>query len=406
MTRRFLLVPALLVLVAGASSLLQGQTVSEWQDVIRHLRHPDPRERLDAVNQLAQAGYRGAAEAVAPLLTDPDDRVQAAAIDAQLAFFLADRPGGGRFLNMGGGSRTPAQEAFEAGPLLLGGVAVPRVVLEQMLAAVRDENSRVRFDAIHAFGFLAEAPLDADLTKRLATELDHYDPIIRAATARIVGRLHAGAAAEAIAVAMVDSNPIVRRYATEATGLIDDEKSLATLRDQVVKLRGDMVEVSLLALARIGAGEDLALFRERLQDRAPSIRRAAVEGLGRLVDRESMPAIETLLKDDRAAEVRLAAACALQRMGQEQSHVIAPMLVLREVNAQARDCLFEIGPAAVPGIHSTLRVATDSRHRFDLVQLIGYLGTSADVAVLEPMAADPDERVRRAVGHAIARLRR
>jgi HEAT repeat protein len=387
---------------AGAAS---AQISREWQDVIRLLRHPDAGTRLVAVRRLTNAGFVAAAEPVAAVLTDPDDRVQLAAIEAELAFFQSDRLGGGGLFGRGS-SDSAAQAAFEAGPLLRGAWPVPGVVLDQLLLATRDANARVRFDAIHAFGFLAEAPLAADTVKRLALELDHYDPIIRAATARVIGRLRAEAAAEAVAVALVDSNDVVRLYATETIGLIRDTKSLATLRDQFTRARGDMIGVTFLAIGRIGSRDDLELFRQRIADRAPAMRRAAVEGLSRIDDRDALPAIESLLKNDRDNEVRLAAACGLQRMGQQQTHVIAPMLVLRDVNAAARDCLFEIGPPAVPGIIATLGVATDSRHRADLVQLVGYLGGPIEVGFIEPLAADPDERVRRAVGHAIARLRR
>src|SRR5688572_23555562 len=139
-----------------------GQTPAQWQDVVRNLRHPDPETRLSAVNRLAEGAHTAAAAQVAALMTDPDDRVQLAAIEAELSFFRADRVGGGvRVLGMGGSSNGPAQDAFEAGPLLRAAAPAPVMVLNQLLAAVRDENVRVRFDAIHAFGFIAEPPLDA-----------------------------------------------------------------------------------------------------------------------------------------------------------------------------------------------------------------------------------------------------
>ena len=81
-----------------------AQTPAEWQDVIRNLRHPNPQTRLDAVKRLGEAGYVPAAEAVSALIADPDDRVQLAAIDAELTFFLADRVGGRWSIGGGGGN--------------------------------------------------------------------------------------------------------------------------------------------------------------------------------------------------------------------------------------------------------------------------------------------------------------
>ena len=78
----------------GGSDLQVGP--DQWQDAIRNLRSPDVKVRLTAVEQLGQAGYSAAAEEVAPLVTDPDDRVQFAAIDAELTFFLVESIGARR----------------------------------------------------------------------------------------------------------------------------------------------------------------------------------------------------------------------------------------------------------------------------------------------------------------------
>ena len=97
------------VTVATAGVLLSAQ--ANWQDVVRNLRNPDPQIRLKSTQQLGGSGYVEAAEPVAPLLQDPDDRVQAAAIEAELGFFLVDRIGGVRVMGFGG-SKSTAQEAF------------------------------------------------------------------------------------------------------------------------------------------------------------------------------------------------------------------------------------------------------------------------------------------------------
>jgi HEAT repeat protein len=392
---------AICVLAAPAAA----QTPAEWQDVIRNLRHPNPQTRLDAVKRLGEAGYLPAAEAVSALIADPDDRVQLAAIDAELTFFLADRVGG-RWSIGGGGGRSRAQQAFEAGPLVRTAAAAPAALVDQLIAAMRDENARVQFDAVHALGFIAEAPLPAAQVTRLAAELDHYDPIIRAATARVLGRLRAREAGDQLAVAMTDSSALVRMYAAEALGLTRDTKAAIAIRERVGQSRGDMLETVVLALARIGLAEDVALFRQRLTDRAPVLRRAAAEGLGRAGDRGSIPALENMLKTDRADEARLAAAFALQLLGQTQSHIVASLLAIDRTRDQARDDLFELGAPAVPGVLQALKVATDSRSRADLVQVIGYIGGGADIASIEPLLRDPDERVQRAATQAVARLRR
>lgn len=387
------------------TAVVAAQTVPQpWLDVIRNLRHPSADTRLAAVVKLGDAGYSAAAEAVAPLVADADDRVQAAAIDAELSFFLVDRVSSKSVLGVGG-SKSRAQLAFEAGPLYRSDIPASPVVIDRLLAAMRDENARVRFDAIHALGFIGESPLPPAQARALAAELDHYDPIMRAATARVLGRLATREIGDRLMVAMEDSSAIVRQYAIEAIGRVHDQRALVPLRGLFTRGRGNL-EDTLLALARIASPDDLAAFRQRLGDRDPAIRRAAFEGIGRLHDSTSIDGVRTAFKSEKSDVGRLAAAFALQILGDTQTHTIASMLVLREVNEQARDYLFEIGPPAVPGILEALKVATDPRHRADLLQLIGYLGTSAETSVVERSVADKDERVRRAAAVAMQRLRR
>lgn len=396
---------AVLILAGLGLSAASPSAQAQWQDVLRNLRHPRPEVRLDAVNTLGEAGYVGAIEAVAPLVTDIDDRVQAAAIDAELSFFLTERIGAGtRVLSVGGG-RSRAQEAFEAGPLVRTATPAPPVLLDALIAAMRDENARVRFDAVHALGFIGEPPFPAAQIPGLLDGLDHYDPILRMATVRVIGRFGLRETSGKLIEALADSNAIVRALAIESVGLVRDERALFTLRDLLERGRADPAAL-LLAIARIGAPQDLTLLRGRLADRSAAIRRAAVEGLGRLGDAESLPRIEALFKADRSDTVRLAAAYALQRLGQTQSHVMASMLFLEPLREQARQYLVELGSGALPGVKSALTAATNARHRADLLQLVGYLGGRDDIPVLEKFLVDRDQRIVRAATAAALRLRR
>ena len=106
----------LLCLVIASAARLSAQTPAQWQDIVRNLRNPNVAIRLDAVERLAAANYAAAAEPVSALLVDADDKVQQAALDAELTFFVADRVSPKRgFL---GDGKSRAQQAFEAGPLV------------------------------------------------------------------------------------------------------------------------------------------------------------------------------------------------------------------------------------------------------------------------------------------------
>ena len=399
MSRKFLV----LVMTAMAAGLA-AQTQAQWQDVVRNLRHPKIETRLDAVERLASANYVSAAEPVSALVIDPDDRVQQAALEAELTFFLADRVSGGRaFL---GDSKSRAQQAFDAGPLVRSAAVAPAAIFDRLLMAVRDENPRVRFDAIHTLGLVVESPITGAQAVALAAELDHYDPIIRAATARVLGRLRATAAGPALLVAVDDSNELVRIYAVEALGLMRDDHVVGPARGYASRGKGDLARASMLALARVGAREDIETFREQLVHRDVFWRRVGAEGLGRAGDRESLATLERLAASEKAPSVRLAAMYALQLMGQVQTHLIAAATADPAQAAQASEYLLEIGRPAMPGVAEALKVATDAAHKTILAQLSGYLGGPDDRGIVEPLLQDRDSRVRRAAVVALERIQR
>jgi HEAT repeat protein len=398
-------VPAMTLAALAIVGAAGPRAQEPFQDVIRNLRHPKAESRLDAVTVLNNNAYAPAAEAVAPLVADADDRVQAAAIDAELTFFLTESINPVRVMGIGS-QKSRAQEAFDGGPLIRGSAPAPSVLVDKLILAIRDENPRIRFDAVHALGFIAEAPLSAPQAAALVAELDHYDPIIRTATARVLARLRVTSAADKLVAATVDSNALVRQFAVLALGRAGEPRVTPQLRQMLTSNKGQLRSEALLALAELASNDDLGLFRTALTESDPEVRRAGAEGLGRLADRDSLAALDAAFKTDRSAAVRLAAAFALQRLDQPQSHVIAAAIGDRDLTSQARDYLFELGVSAMPGVEAAFKVAVDSRARADLLQLMGYLRAPGADAIVEPFTRDQDVRVSRAATHALIRLRR
>src|SRR5687768_16065124 len=132
---------------------------AQYQDVVRMLRHPDPEQRLRSVEMLREAAYPEAAEPIAALVIDPDDRVQLAAIETELTLFMVNDGTRKRFGFMTSRPKSLGLAAFEAGPAAVKPVPVPAVLVDNLLTALDDASDRVRFEAIHALGALAKAPL-------------------------------------------------------------------------------------------------------------------------------------------------------------------------------------------------------------------------------------------------------
>lgn len=386
--------------LAGVLVALAAASTQDWQAVIAQLRDGRSSRKIDALRRLNEAAYGAAAEYAAPLVTDPDDDVQFAAIDAELTFFLAEPIGEKR-------GRSRAQEAFEAGPLVRAAAAAPPVLIDHLITATADGNARIRFDALHALGVIAEPPLRPEETRRLMAGLQHDDAVMRTATARVLGRLRALEAGDALVNALNDPNELVQEYAGEALGLLRNDRAVQALTDRVNYYnKGPMASAALLALARIAHLSSRDLFRAKLTDPDPTMRRAAVEGVGRLRDRPSLEAVRTIAKSDATDEVRLAGLFALDRLGEPQLEGIAQATSQGALAVQARDYLLETGPTAAPALLTVLAKTVDPSARVTLVRLLGFVGGNADAQIVESLAKDSDVRVARAAAIAAARLRR
>lgn len=374
----------------------------DWAALIAQLRDRDAGKRIAALRQLSAANYQPAAQYVAPLVTDPDDSVQFAAIDAEITFFTntAIEPGAS-------GSR--ALEAFNAGPLVRSAAREPDILIDQLITATADRNPRVRFDAIHAIGVIAEPAraLTNEATSRLMTGLQQSDPVMRAATARVLGRIRALAAGDALVAALNDPSDLVQQFAAESLGWLKYDRAVQALTDRVAYYgKGGRASDALLALARIAHGSSRALFRTHLTDADPAARRAAVEGLGRVGDRASLDQIRALAATDPSNDVRVAALFALTAFGEPQMPGIAVAVGRPDIGAQARDYLLEMGPAAAPAVAAAMTTVPDAATRAELAHLIGFIGTADNAAALETMTRDADPRAARAAADALARLRR
>lgn len=387
--------------VMSVAALLSAQ---DWQAMIAQLRDGSAAKRIAALRALNAANYLPAAQYAAPLITDPDDAVQFAAIDAEITFFTNEPidPGAS-------GSR--ALEAFNAGPLVRSAARELDVLIDHLVTATADRSARVRFDAIHALGVIAEAGSPAatspDSVRRIAGGLQHPDPVMRAATARVLGRIRAVAAGDALIAVLNDKSELVQQFAAESLGYLRNERAVQALTDRVAYYgKGARANDALLALARIGHGSSRNLFRTRLVDSDAAARRAAVEGLARIGDRASIEQIRGMAQNDPANDVRLAGLFALNAFGEPQGPGIALVAGRPDVGAQAREYLLEIGAAAAPAVAAAMTTASDPKTRAELTHLIGFIGSARDTATLETMTRDADPRAARAAADALARLRR
>ncbi len=398
------------VLVAAAllvASVASAQPL-RFDDVVRNLRNPDPKARLSAVRLLRDAKYPEAVVPMVPLVLDPMDEVQLETIAAELSFFLEQDVKSKTMIGFVVEKRKSAiaAAAFDLGPFAVWPRTVPAELVTALLQAVDDENARVRLEAIYATGVIAKAPLGSDQETRLIKALDHYDPAVRAAAARVIARLRVAGAGDGLLKAVNDSQAEVRYAAMRALGTIREARAVTALTEQLAYYKkGEGAWSALDALAQIAAPGSGPLFKERLQDKDPYIRRAATEGLGRAGDTTLIDALERNITLDDAPMVRLATAFALQKLGRNYAARLVDLMRPSKVRAQGQEYLIELGPPMAATLVPRIQ-EPDPRVREALLDVLGVIGDQSTIPALQAAATDADASAAAAAKRAIARIQK
>jgi HEAT repeat protein len=390
-----------------ASSLLLAQQV-RFEDVIRNLRNPDPKTRLASIQLLRESKYPEAIAPLAPLVNDPIDQIQLEAIGAELSFFLTQDLPSKKRLGYVVEVRNPARAAaaFEMGTLAVEPRVAPPELVDALLKAIDDEDPKVRVEAIYTAGTIARPPLTDGQASLLIKALDHYDPAIRAAAARVTGRLDVSSASDALFNAINDSQPAVRYASMRALGSLRDRRAAPALAEQFKFYgKGEGAWSALDALAHIADPSSVPLFKLRLTDKDPFLRRAAAEGLGRAHDASEQSALEVGAGSDTSEMVRAAMAFALQKLGRNYIPRLVESLDSDKVAAQAGEYLLELGPSIASILVSHLQDPSPAI-RGNVATVLGVLGDGTTLSALQPLTGDKDRSVAQAATRAIERIKR
>jgi HEAT repeat protein len=392
--------------LVGASWSLAAQQV-RFDDVIRNLRNPDPKVRLASVQLLRESKYPEAIGPLAPLVNDPIDQIQLEAIATELSFFLTQDVPAKKRLGYVVEVRNPAHAAaaFEMGPLAVEPRVAPPELLDVLLKAVDDDNPKVRSEAIYTVGTIGQSPLTESQTSLLIKALDHYDPAIRAAAARVCGRLNVSSTTDALIHAINDSQAPVRFAAMRSLGLVGERRAVQALAEQLKFYgKGEGAWSALDALAHIADPSSVPLFKVRLIDKDPFLRRAAAEGLGRAHDSSELSALQAGAGNDPSEMVRAAMAFALQKLGRNYLPRLVESLDSEKMAPQIGDYLLELGPSIAPTLVSQLQDPSPAI-RGNVATVLGALGDAATVTALQPLTGDRDRSVAQAATRAIDRIK-
>jgi HEAT repeat protein len=203
----------------------------------------------------------------------------------------------------------------------------------------------------------------------------------------------------------VDEVQLAAIQAEMSFGRIHDTRAVAALTEQFKYYgKGEGAWSALEALARIADPSSVPLFKERLADKDPYLRRAAAEGLGRAGDASVAGELSGAATTDPSDMVRVAMAFALQKLGQNYAQRMVDGMTSSRVIPQVQEYLLELGPPIVPAILPFLQ-EPDPSMRAAIADVLGIIGGDAAVAPLQAAAQDRDPDVAAAAKRALDRLK-
>ena len=390
------------------------------------LTSPDAGLRLRTVQMLKGAAYPEADLPLSRLIVDPQDEVQLEAIAAELNIFLAEkivpRKRVGFIVEVR--TRVAADAIFTTGPLAIGPRTVPIELLDALRTAARDDNPRVRLEAMYAFGVLAVEPGGSrrhDLLRTsgpdLAAMIGTVDPAQRYAALQVMGRvferrLHDEpidqGVGDAVISALNEKEPALQVAAMQALGAMRYERAVQGLMDLFQYYgKGGMAESALDAIAHIAHPSSAPLLVTQLASKNATLRGLAVEGLARAADRGKLTDLQTALGTDLSPSVQLAGSLAsvmLSEAGVEGLARIVEALQNPRLREQARWYLIDVAPGRTQAFARYLQ-DPDPFVRMAVVDALGLSDDDGAMAIVQPMASDKDVQVARAVERALARLR-
>jgi HEAT repeat protein len=416
--------PVILAVLAAACALPAGAQQLSFEDAIARLKLPDLSARLQALSLLEESGYPEAGPPIAALLSDPDDRVQRAAMYAELGIFLGTRIETRRKVGLVVEVRDsrPAARLFDTPWSSLPIALVQDEVVVAMLGPTRHRDPAFRLEAIYTVGLLAQldgrppTPAYKELAEGLAEGLGNPAPETRTAVARAAGRIFRRCLApcdmpgvsrlgDALVHTLNDPDSRVRIASLSALGDMRWERAVQALVTAYEYYQKKPESVAYLAtLARIAHSTSVPLFKAALFHRDSSFRLIGGEGLARVGGDEAVAAAAAL-DGDRSAPVNVAAAFALARTGQASGvdrlvQAVDPVAT----RLQAQEYLIELGAAAAAPVAAALSSGSAGR-RIALIEVLSVVGGAAELAAVESHQRDSNADVVAAAERAALRIK-
>ena len=368
--------------VSGFSRTLTAQKYT-FEEVASGLKHEDAGTRLRAIQILKDADYGEAVVPIAAAIADIEDRVQLAAIDAERSLLTTRVVPRRKRVGLVVEVRTVAGgDAAAAGQLALKARTVPPELLSSLAVALRDNNPRVRAEAIHLTAMLAPFAC--------ARESEPCSQIGNALIDNINLR-----------------EAVLRRAAMQALGQLRYPNAVQALSDQLsYHQKGPDAMAALEGLAGIGHPTSVSIFEDLLASSNADVRRFAVIGLARAGHRDVLGKLQDMGQTERSDGVLLAMHYANVKLGEIDASL--KQLVSGLDNPSQRSIvlgyLLDLSSSKAVVLAESLTDPSADVRRL-IADIVGFSRNPAVIPALEAATKDADPDVADAAQQAIERLK-
>lgn len=354
-----------------------------FEQVASGLKHQDAATRLRAIQILKDADYGEATVPIAAAVADTEDRVQLAAIDAERSLFTTRVVPRRKRIGFVVEVRTVAGgEAAAAGQLALKARPVPPELLSSLAVALRDNNPRVRAEAINLAALLAPFACARE-----------SEPCSQVGNA-LIDNINLREAA-------------LRRAAMQALGQLRYPNAVQALSDRLsYHQKGLDAMAALEGLAGIGHQTSVSTFEDLLANPNADMRRFAVIGLARAGHRDALGKLQDMGQSERSDGVLLAMHYANVKLGDIDASL--KQLVSSLDNASQRSAvlgyLLDLSSSKAAAIAEALTDPSPDVRRL-VADIVGFSRNRAVIPALEAATKDADPDVAAAAQQAIERLK-
>ncbi len=426
MKRRALAACALLISIAAGRG--SAETRLPFDDLVANLKSPNTKTRQEAASQLGHSRRREAVAPLTSLVRDPEPKVRAEMIRALRE--LRDLSAVPTLITSLGDGDPDIREDVVGTLVELYTERERGTAVGRFLELFSDEDERAALPlyaqvAPGVFEALAHALRDEvpavrrqaafalgildgrPAVKDLVNALQDGDAGVRAASASALGKVGTSEDGRALVALLSDDSTDVRARVLHALGTLKVTSSGSALRELYETSRGKDAGIAVLeALSRIEDPTQADLFKRLVQDPTPEKRRLAIEGLARISDASAVTSFKKDYQREHNDDLRLAYSFALARLG-DWAFVDSLVLCLpsKTNGRRCRTYLAELAPSVLPELYGYLS-DPDAGLRAELCDLLGYLGDATSIPHLGRLVGDPSSKVADRANRAVERLKR